>query len=125
MKVRGDKMPSNAFTVEERPKRPGYAEVRFFENAVPFEEKQGDLTVKGYEYDEYRIELPYYGGLSEDIIGNYDAYLAQAKLAEAKTQIIPMLEQQLSESEQQIGALKEQVAEQDDALIELYEMIGG
>ena len=125
MRVRGDNMPSNAFTVEERPKRPGYALVRFFENAEPFEEKQGELTVKGYEYDEYHLELPYYGGLSEDILGNYDAYLAQAKLAEAEKQTIPQLQQQVSDLEQQNTALSAQLAEQDDTLIELYEMIGG
>ena len=118
-------MPSSAFTVEERPKRPGYALVRFFENAEPFEETQGDLTIRGYEYDEYHLELPYYSGLSEDVLGNFESYLAQAKLAEAQEQTIPNLKQQVADLEDQNATLTAQIAEQDDALIELYEMIGG
>ena len=125
MRVRGDFMPSSAFTVEERPKRPGYALVRFFENAEPFEETQGDLTIRGYEYDEYHLELPYYSGLSEDVLGNFESYLAQAKLAEAQEQTIPNLKQQVADLEDQNATLTAQIAEQDDALIELYEMIGG
>lgn len=125
MKVRGDFMPSNAFTVEERPKRPGYALVRFFENAKPFEETQGDLTIRGYEYDEYHLELPYYSGLADDVLGNFDSYLTQAKLIEAQENTIPQLEQQIADLGEQNAALVAQLAEQDDTLIELYEMIGG
>ena len=83
MKVRGDLQPSNAFTLEEQPKKPGYVLVRFFENPKPFEDHQGDLTITGYEYDEYHLELKDTGDLESDVLNNYDALLAQAKALEA------------------------------------------
>lgn len=82
MKVKGDSAPSGAFEVEPHPQKPGVAVVRFFENAQPFEEKSGDLTTKGWEYDEYRMEMPLYDGLTLDVAAAYDSYLAQAKAEE-------------------------------------------
>lgn len=82
MKVKGDNAPSGAFEVEPHPQKPGIAVVRFFENAQPFEEKSGDLTTKGWEYDEYRLEMPLYDGLTLDVAAAYDSYLAQAKAEE-------------------------------------------
>lgn len=84
MRVRGDVQPSNAFTLEEQPKKPGYCLVRFFENAREFSEEQGELTVSGWEYDEYHLELADTGSLEEDILNNYDTLLEQAKAAEAE-----------------------------------------
>lgn len=81
MKHRGDNAPANAFTLEEQPKRPGFVLVRFYENVQPFTETQGDLTISGFEYDEYYLELEYYDGLQDDILSNYDNLLAQAKAA--------------------------------------------
>ena len=43
MRVRGDNAPSNAFSLEEQPNKPGVALVRFYENAEPFEEKRDEL----------------------------------------------------------------------------------
>lgn len=86
MRVRGDVQPSNAFTVEEQPKKPGFCLVRFFENAQEFSEEQGELTVSGWEYDEYHLELADTGSLEEDILNNYDALLEQAKAAEAEAE---------------------------------------
>lgn len=82
MKVKGDNAPSGAFEVEPHPQKPGIAVVRFFENAQPFEEKSSDLTTKGWEYDEYRLEMPLYDGLTLDVAAAYDSYLAQAKAEE-------------------------------------------
>lgn len=82
MRVRGDLQPNNAFTLEAMPKRPGYVLVRFYENAKPFEDHQGDLTIKGYEYDEYHLEMEDTGGLETDVLNNYAALLAQAKALE-------------------------------------------
>lgn len=82
MKVKGDNAPSGAFEVEPHPQKPGVAVVRFFENAQPFEEKSGDLTTKGWEYDEYLMEMPLYDGLTLDVAAAYDSYLAQAKAEE-------------------------------------------
>lgn len=86
MRVRGDVQPSNAFTVEEQPKKPGFCLVRFFENAQEFSEEQGELTVSGWEYDEYHLELADTGSLEEDVLNNYDALLEQAKAAEAEAE---------------------------------------
>ena len=111
MRVRGDNAPSNAFTLEEQPKNPGYALVRFFENPKEFQ------------------ELELYDGLSEDILGNYAGYLAQAKLAEAEGRTIPMLKQQVSDLEADKTALTEKVANLEGqvtdaqvALCEVYEI---
>lgn len=88
MKVKGDNAPSGAFEVEPHPQKPHVAVVRFFENAQPFEEKAGDLTTKGWEYDEYRLEMPLYDGLTLDVAAAYDSYLAQAKAEEeSKTEL--------------------------------------
>lgn len=88
MKVKGDNAPSRAFEVEPHPQKPHVAVVRFFENAQPFEEKTGDLTTKGWEYDEYRLEMPLYDGLTLDVAAAYDSYLAQAKAEEeSKTEL--------------------------------------
>ena len=81
MRVRGDVQPSNAFTLEEQPKKPGYYLVRFFENAQEFSEETEGLTVSGWEYDEYHLELADTGSLEEDVLNNYDALLEQAKAA--------------------------------------------
>lgn len=86
MRVRGDVQPSNAFTVEEQPKKPGFCLVRFFENPQEFSEEQGELTVSGCEYDEYHLEMADTGSLEEDVLNNYDALLEQAKAAEAEAE---------------------------------------
>lgn len=86
MRVRGDVQPSNAFTLEEHPKKPGYYLVRFFENAQEFSEEKEGLTVSGWEYDEYHLELADTGSLEEDVLNNYDALLEQAKAAEAENE---------------------------------------
>ena len=129
MRVRGDNAPSNAFSLEEQPNNPGVALVRFYENAEPFEEKRDELTISGWVYDEYHLELDMYDGLSEDILGNYDGYLAQAKLAEAEGRTIPMLKQQVSDLEadktaltEKVTNLEEQVTDSQVALCEVYEI---
>lgn len=86
MRVRGDVQPSNAFTVEEQPKKPGFCLVRFFENPQEFSEEQGELTVSGWEYDEYHLEMADTGSLEEDVLNNYDALLEHAKAAEAEAE---------------------------------------
>ena len=86
MRVGGDVQPSNAFTVEEQPKKPGFCLVRFFENPQEFSEEQGELTVSGWEYDEYHLEMADTGSLEEDVLNNYDALLEQAKAAEAEAE---------------------------------------
>ena len=86
MRVRGDVQPSNAFKAEEQPKKPGFCLVRFFENPQEFSEEQGELTVSGWEYDEYHLEMADTGSLEEDVLNNYDALLEQAKAAEAEAE---------------------------------------
>lgn len=86
MRVRGDAQPSNAFSLEEQPKKPGFFLARFYENAREFTEEQGGLTINGWEYDEYHLELADTGNLEADILNNYDAFLEQAKATEAENE---------------------------------------
>lgn len=83
MRVRGDNAPSNAFTLEEQPKKPGFYLIRFYENAKEFSETRDGLTISGWEYDEYHLELADTGSLQEDIVANFDTLFAQAKAAES------------------------------------------
>jgi len=79
MKVRGDNSPPNAFTLEAQPKKPGYVLARFFEHVVPFSETKDGLTISGYEYDEYHLELPDSVNIFNDILEKYDYFLSEAK----------------------------------------------
>lgn len=133
MRVRGDLPPSNAFTLEEQPKAPGRFLVRFFENVEPFEETNGELTISGYEYDEYHLELGGYDGLFDDILNSFDGYLAQAKLLEAEKKTIPNLQQQVAtleaekaELSEKVTTLETQVTDTQMALCDVYELaLGG
>ena len=133
MRVRGDAAPSNAFTLEEQPKKPGYVLVRFFENAQEFTETQGDLTISGWEYDEYHLELKDTGSLSEDILNSFEGYLAQAKLLEAETDTIPKLKEKVATLEEErdslletVSSLESKVTDAQLALCDVYELaLGG
>ncbi len=130
MRVRGDLQPSNAFTLEEQPNNPGRVLARFYENVAPFTEKQGELTISGYEYDEYKLELDDYEGLEEDILNNFEGYLAQAKLVEAEQNTIPNLKDQVAslqkekaELSDKVVSLEGQVTDAQMALCDVYEQI--
>ncbi|MFR8333984.1 MAG: hypothetical protein ACLU9S_17805 [Oscillospiraceae bacterium] len=60
-------------------------------------------------YDEYHLELNMHDGLSEDILGNYAGYLAQAKLHEAEGKTIPSCSKAGSRPETDKAALTEKV----------------
>lgn len=123
MRVRGDNAPHNAFTLEEQPKKPGYVLARFFEHVVPFEETIDGLTVRGYEYDEYHLELPNSADLPNDILERYDFYIAEAK----KQDIGPVDE--LTQIQLAIAELAEAQAENSTAIqlaiAELAEVVLG
>ncbi len=106
MRVRGDNAPSNAFTLEEQPKKPGFFLVRFYENAQEFSETRDGLTITGWEYDEYRLELADTGSLSEDVLANFDTLLAQAKAAETPAE--------QGDLESRVTTLEETSASKDD-----------
>lgn len=106
MRVRGDNAPSNAFTLEEQPKKPGFFLVRFYENAQEFSETRDGLTITGWEYDEYHLELADTGSLSEDVLANFDTLLAQAKAAETPAE--------QGDLESRITTLEETSASKDD-----------
>ena len=106
MRVRGDNAPSNAFTLEEQPKKPGFFLVRFYENAQEFSETRDGLTITGWEYDEYHLELADTGSLSEDVLANFDTLLAQAKAAETPAE--------QGDLESRVTALEETSASKDD-----------
>ncbi len=84
MRVRGDNAPPNAFTYEAEPKKPGFVLARFYENVAPFEETRDGLTMSGFEYDEYHLELADTGDLQSDILNNYDHYFGVAKQMDAE-----------------------------------------
>ena len=106
MRVRGDNAPSNAFTLEEQPKKPGFFLVRFYENAQEFSETRDGLTITGWEYDEYHLELGDTGSLSEDVLANFDTLLAQAKAAETPAE--------QGDLESRVTTLEETSASKDD-----------
>ena len=106
MRVRGDNAPSNAFTLEEQPKKPGFFLVRFYENAQEFSETRDGLTITGWEYDEYHLELADTGSLSEDVLANFDTLLAQAKAAETPAE--------QGDLESRVTTLEETSASKDD-----------
>ena len=99
MRVRGDNAPSNAFTLEEQPKNPGFFLVRFYENAQEFSETRDGLTITGWEYDEYHLEQPTIS--QEDIEGNLEVYLRAAKEAEVTPE---------SRLEQEVAAVWDRLA---------------
>ncbi len=84
MKVKGSKAPVNAFSLVPRPKKPGYVQVRFYENVAPYERKdeEGEID-KGYQYDMFVLEMPEAPDLEQKILDGYDIYLAQAKAIES------------------------------------------
>lgn len=106
MRVRGDNAPSNAFTLEEQPKKPGFFLVRFYENAQEFSETRDGLTITGWEYEEYHLELADTGSLSEDVLANFDTLLAQAKAAETPAE--------QGDLESRVTTLEETSASKDD-----------
>lgn len=106
MRVRGDNAPSNAFTLEEQSKKPGFFLVRFYENAQEFSETRDGLTITGWEYDEYHLELADTGSLSEDVLANFDTLLAQAKAAETPAE--------QGDLESRVTTLEETSASKDD-----------
>lgn len=109
MRVRGDNAPSNAFSLEEQPNKPGVALVRFYENAQEFSETRDGLTITGWEYDEYHLELADTGSLSEDVLANFDTLLAQAKAAETPAE--------QGDLESRVTTLEETSASKDDVQV--------
>lgn len=126
MKTRGDLPPSNAFTLEYMPDKPGYMLLRLFENVKEFTETMMDLTISGYEYDEYHLELLDTPGLEETIIEHYDEYMMEAKMKEAEKETIPNLESRVKELTEENTALQNQLTDAQIALCDIYEMaLGG
>lgn len=111
MKHRGDNAPPATFSLEELPKKPGYVGLRLYENVAPFIEVVDGLTVSGYEYDEYYLELRYYDGLRQDIQNNYEMLLVHAKAEEGST-TTPSGEQ--GDLELRIAALEGEKADKAD-----------
>ena len=82
MRVRGDMLPSGPLTLEEHPGKSGSYMVIFVEKSEPFEETKDGLTISGYQYDEYHLEMEDTGDLEADVSNNYETLLAQAKALE-------------------------------------------
>lgn len=85
MRVNADSAPGNAFSVEANPRDPMQSVVRFFENPQEFSRKQGELTVSGWEYDEYQLIVPRCG--ETDVLAHFDEWLAEAKANERTPEV--------------------------------------
>jgi hypothetical protein len=105
------------FTLEPIPKRPGFLLVRFHENAAPFEETIDDQTTSGWEYDEYTLVISDSGRAEADVESNYAAWLELAKAQET--------DRQRPDVKDEVSALQADLAQTDETLIELYELMGG
>lgn len=73
MKVYANAAPKKDFSVEAHPQKPGYAQVRFFENI-----KESD-NAAGWEYDEYVVVVRDSPDLSANIKKNKDAWHQSAR----------------------------------------------
>lgn len=80
MKVWGDVQPTNRFFLDNA--YPGKSVVRFYENVQPYTDTRDEITINGWVYDEYVLEMP--RSTQVDIETNFDALLQQAKAREAK-----------------------------------------
>lgn len=125
MKVRGDCAPINAYTLEDIPKKPGYALIRFYEHPEEFTEEQGGITVHGWKWDEYHLEAEKYDNLANDIFTNYAGCLAQAKLEEAEKQVIPTLKAQVKDLTNENVSLSQKLTDTELALVDVYEIVIG
>ena len=125
MKVRGGSAPSSAYTLEDIPKKPGYVLIRFYENPEEVTEDEGGITIHGWRWDEYHLEVEKYGSLQNDIFANYSEWLTQAKLEEAEKQIIPKLREQVSELTDENVSLSQKLTDTELALVDVYEIVIG
>ena len=80
MRVRGNQMPSGAFSIHPQPDKAGFMCIRFFENAhkVKVSVDDGD-AVEFAEYDEYELIVADVSNLAGDIEENFDRWLLTAK----------------------------------------------
>ena len=125
MKVHGDLNPGT-YTLEPMPDKPGYMLLRLFENVQEFTETMMNLTISGYEYDEYHLELLDTPGLEETILEQYDEYMMEAKLKEAEKETIPNQESRVKKLTEENTALQNQLTDAQIALCDIYEMaLGG
>lgn len=81
MRVRGDNAPLESFSIEAQPKHPGYSLIRFYENVQPYTSTEHEVTISGYEYDEYTLEIEDREELKAYIQNRYDELFAEAKFA--------------------------------------------
>lgn len=80
MRVWGDIQPTSSFYLDNA--YPGKSVIRFYENVQPYTDTRDEITVNGWVYDEYVLEMP--RSTQVDIETNFDALLQQAKAREAK-----------------------------------------
>ena len=64
------------------------------------------MTISGWEYDEYHLELADTGSLADDILANFDTLFAQAKAADP--------ESNPDDLEERVATLEETSASKDD-----------
>jgi maltooligosyltrehalose synthase len=71
MKVQGMVDPGR-FTVERIPGT-GKSLVRLYQNVTPVQTED----FEGFEYDEYHVEVETWDGVAQNVLANYDEFLAK------------------------------------------------
>lgn len=89
MKAKSNVRPTSNFVIEKYSDKEGEAcVVIFYENITEGStsyEVDGETVIgKEYEYDDYRITVPYRANLEESIVANYDDWIQRAMNEESK-----------------------------------------
>lgn len=89
MKAKSNVRPTSNFVIEKYSDKEGEACVVIFyenitESSTSYEVDGETVTGKEYEYDDYRITVPYRANLEESIVANYDDWIQRAKNEESK-----------------------------------------
>lgn len=123
MRVRGDIKPATPFSLEPIPKKPGKMLCRFYQNARKYTETTDGVTVIGWQWDEYHLELPDYPGLEADVTANSAALLEQAVHIEKEANRVEDLEEENRLLKAKVSAQADQMEFYEDCIVEMAEII--
>lgn len=123
MRVRGDTRPATLFSLESIPKKPGKVLCRFYQNVRKYNQTSEGVTVIGWQWDEYHLELPDYASLEADVTANAEALLKEAISVEEEENRIPDLLEAKKLLEAQVAAQADQMDFYEDCIVEMAEII--
>ena len=96
---------------------------RFYQNARKYTETTDGVTVIGWQWDEYHLELPDYPGLESDVTANSAALLDQAIHIEKEANRIEDLEEENRLLKAQVSAQADQMDFYEDCIAEMAGII--